>query len=186
MNHAMSRMVIRAATVTLPAGPVRERYRQEFLADLYVFDRRARLAFAFGILINAFALRAAAGGDVLPVAQRDFSMVRKPLSCRLHLHFRVRCVNADGTSTTGAVAAATTSMSTSIAPIATVETSPPASSAAGSARAGDAHATTAAISRAHRSVICAAVTSGCSSHHITSELTRPIHTAPRADVSRSS
>jgi hypothetical protein len=89
-------MVVLAATKALPAGPVRERYRQEFLADLHVFDRRARLAFAFGVLCDALALRAAVGGDEAPVAERDFSLTHKPLFCRLHLHFRVRCVSADG------------------------------------------------------------------------------------------
>jgi len=88
--------MIRMATAVLPAGPVRERYRQEFLADLYVFDRRARLAFAFGILVDAFRLRAAVGGEIAPVAERDFARARKPLLCRLHVHFRARCVNADG------------------------------------------------------------------------------------------
>lgn len=95
MAHRVSRAVVRVATLALPAGSVRERYRQEFLADLHVFDGRARLAFAFGILVNAFALRAAAGGDVVAVADRDFARVRKPLLCRLHVHFRTRCVNVD-------------------------------------------------------------------------------------------
>jgi hypothetical protein len=89
-------MMVRVATLLLPAGPVRERYRQEFLADLHVFDRRARLRFALGILVDAFALRAAVAGDEVPVDQRDFSLIRKRLLCRLHLHFRVRCVNTDG------------------------------------------------------------------------------------------
>ncbi len=88
--------LIRIATLVLPAGPVRERYRQEFLADLGGLARRARLAFAVGVLANAFALRAAVGADGVPLAERDFSSVRKPLLCRLHMHFRVRCVAEDG------------------------------------------------------------------------------------------
>jgi hypothetical protein len=96
MAHRVSAAIVRLATVVLPAGPVRERYRREFLADLYVFDRRARLAFAFGILTDVVALRAAVGGDAAPIAERDFALARKPLLCRLHLHFRVRCVSPDG------------------------------------------------------------------------------------------
>src|SRR4051812_42819613 len=45
------------------------------------------------------------------------------------------------------------------------------------------HCAIAAISRAHRAVICAADSRGCSTHHITSASTSPIHTALRADAS---
>jgi hypothetical protein len=96
MTHGLSAAAVRVATLALPAGSVRERYRREFLADLHVFEGRARLAFALGILLDAFALRAAVGGDVAPVESREFALVRKPLLCRLHLHFRVRCINEEG------------------------------------------------------------------------------------------
>jgi hypothetical protein len=95
-EHLRGARLIRIATLALPAGPVRERYRREFLADLGGLARRARLAFALGVLTNALALRAAIGADGVPLAERDFSSVRKPVLCRLHLHFRVRCVAEDG------------------------------------------------------------------------------------------
>jgi hypothetical protein len=41
-------------------------------------------------------VRLALSDDGLPVTERDFTGVRKPLLCRLHVHFRVRCVNEDG------------------------------------------------------------------------------------------
>ncbi len=183
MNHAMSRMGIRAATITLPAGAVRERDRQEFLADLYEFDRRARLAFAFGIWTtrsHCARLRAA----TLRVAERDFSTVRKPLSCRLHLHFRVRCVNADGTSTTVP--------SLRRRPVRV--RAPPGDSGQRrrqhhrrrvqhglvSSRDHGGHQPGASLGHLRRGDLRMLEPP----HH--QELTRPIHTAPRADVSRSS
>jgi hypothetical protein len=54
------------------------------------------LAFALGVLSDALALCAAVGGDEVPVVERDFSVVHKPVLCRLHLHFRVRCLTTEG------------------------------------------------------------------------------------------
>ncbi len=87
--------LIRFAVRALPAGEVRDRYRQEFLAELDSYRRGARLRFSLGVLTHVFVLRTVLDDDV-PVAERDFTLVRKPLLCHLRLHFRARCVNEDG------------------------------------------------------------------------------------------
>ena len=88
--------LVRLAVRALPAGPVRERYRQEFLAELRTLRRGARLRFSLGVLTQVLALRTAVDSKAIPVDQRDFSQVRKPVLCRLHVHFRSRCVTEDG------------------------------------------------------------------------------------------
>ena len=95
-GRVFSGRLVHAVVLALPPGEVRERYRQEFLAELSALGFAARAAFTFGIVIDALALRGAVGGDSVPLSERDFSMVRKPLLCRLHVHFRHRCVTADG------------------------------------------------------------------------------------------
>ncbi len=87
--------LVRLAARALPAGEPRERYRQEFLAELHSFRRGARLRFSIGVLTQVLALRMTVGDQSVPVAERDFSRMHKPILCRLHMHFRVRCLNED-------------------------------------------------------------------------------------------
>ena len=90
--------LVRLAARALPAGDVRERYRREFLAELHSCRRGARLRYSIGVLTHVLGLRMAVGDQSVPVAERDFALVRKPLLCRLRMHFRVRCVNEDRAS----------------------------------------------------------------------------------------
>ena len=94
-GHVGDRLV-RFASRALPAGPLRDRYRQEFLAELHDHRARGQLRYSIGVLTHVLALRMAVGDQSVPVAERDFAQTRKPLLCRLHVHFRVRCVNEDG------------------------------------------------------------------------------------------
>lgn len=87
-------LLVRTATVMLPAGPVRERYRRELLAELSTLAGRARPGFAIGALTSAMALRAAISA---PGADLVFP-TRKPLRCKLGMHrYRWEC-NPDGDS----------------------------------------------------------------------------------------
>ena len=47
--------------LAVPAGEWRERYRQEFRAELYGMSRTAQLCHAAGLVAQAFALRSALG-----------------------------------------------------------------------------------------------------------------------------
>lgn len=79
-----ARRVVALDVHVLPAGRARERYRQEFLADLFGMSRRQSTAYLLGILANRRRLRAAVVGSV-------------PLSCRLSLRHRWRiCSTEDG------------------------------------------------------------------------------------------
>jgi hypothetical protein len=84
------RHTVQVATRVLP-GATRERYRQEFLAELYGQGRARQLHHTAGVLSRSLALRAAintpseeAAADMEIVFPRH----RRPLSCRLNLRHR--------------------------------------------------------------------------------------------------
>jgi hypothetical protein len=84
------RHTVQVATRVLP-GSTRERYRQEFLAELYGLGRARQLRHAFGVLIRSWALRAAINTPS-EAAAADMEIVfprrRRPLFCRLNLRHR--------------------------------------------------------------------------------------------------
>ena len=91
------RLLVRLAVRALPGGPVRDRYRREFLAELYEMPTRRQTTHMMAILANAWALRAA----VTSQANREEAVAtiipRKPLICRLNLNHRwVTCRTDDG------------------------------------------------------------------------------------------
>jgi hypothetical protein len=80
--------LVRLAARALPAGAARNRYRDEFLAELHGLPRRQQIRHARGVLAHAVALRAAVTAEPLAggldvVAS---TAVRMPLRCRLDLH----------------------------------------------------------------------------------------------------
>jgi hypothetical protein len=82
------RQIVWAATRVLPHGPARDRYRQEFLAELHGLGRARQVRHAFGVLSRSWALRVAVNTPSDAVAA-DMEIVfprrRGPLSCRLNL-----------------------------------------------------------------------------------------------------
>src|SRR5215470_10370909 len=84
------RHTVQAATRVLP-GATRDRYRQEFLAELYGLNRARQLRHAFGVLSRSWALRAAINAPSDATAA-DMELVfprrRRPLPCRLNLRHR--------------------------------------------------------------------------------------------------
>jgi hypothetical protein len=84
----LPRHTVRVATRVLP-GSTRDRYRQEFLAELYGLGRTRQLRHAFGVLSRSWALRAAINTPS-DAAAADMEIVfprrRRPLSCRLNRH----------------------------------------------------------------------------------------------------
>lgn len=88
---------IALAVRILSAGPVRDRYRQELLAELYGMSARAQTVHTLGVLSRIWALRAAvAASPRLPTP--EVVMPRKPLTCRLNLrHVWRTSATEDGT-----------------------------------------------------------------------------------------
>ena len=83
-----ARVLVGAATVTLPAGPARERYRLEHLGELSALPAGDQVHYAVGALATSWALRRALfqEGDMTTTPTRS----GKPLLCRLNLHHRYR------------------------------------------------------------------------------------------------
>jgi hypothetical protein len=85
-----ARHSVQLATRVLP-GATRDRYRQEFLAELYGLRRARQLRYAFGVLSRSWALRAAINTPS-EAAVADMEIVfprrRRPLLCRLNLRHR--------------------------------------------------------------------------------------------------
>src|SRR5215468_4634978 len=68
----LPRHTVQVATRVLP-GATRDRYRQEFLAELYGLGRTRQLRHAFGVLSRSWALRAAI--STRPDAAADMEIV---------------------------------------------------------------------------------------------------------------
>ena len=78
-----ARCAVATATLALPRGALRARYRQEFLAELHFIDTSSQLRFSGGILLRAWALRRAITEEG---TMTHDPVPRKPLFCRLNLH----------------------------------------------------------------------------------------------------
>jgi len=82
------RHTVQVATRVLP-GATRDRYRQEFLAELYGLSRARQLRHAVGVLSRSWALRAAINTPS-DAAAADMEIVfarhRRPLFCLLNRH----------------------------------------------------------------------------------------------------
>jgi hypothetical protein len=77
-----ARCAVVTATLALPRGALRSRYRQEFLAELHFIDTSSQLRFSGGILSRAWALRRALTEE--GIMTHD-TVHRAPLLCRPNL-----------------------------------------------------------------------------------------------------
>lgn len=77
-----ARKGVALAAHLLPSGPIRERYRQEFLAELYVMTRWQAAKYVFEVAKNARRLRAAVVVDI----DRATTRTTVAVACRLNLH----------------------------------------------------------------------------------------------------
>ena len=82
--------VVGFATRTIPSGPVRDRYRQELVAEMYGMDTTAQRRHALSVLAHAGSLRAA----VLDPETTKEETMRKPVRCLLGMH-KDKMVSAD-------------------------------------------------------------------------------------------
>ncbi len=84
----VGRLVATALRV-LPAGAVRERYRQELAAELHDLEPARRLRHALGFAWSAWSLRRAVSG-LAPVIEGAPLVFHAPVHCRWHLYHHYR------------------------------------------------------------------------------------------------
>lgn len=89
-----ARAGVALATRALPAGATRQRWREEFSADLFVLGRRQQATYTIGVLANAWALRSALRRGE-PTIVGSTATSRRPLMCRLNLRHRWRVVSTE-------------------------------------------------------------------------------------------
>ena len=78
--------MVRLATRALPAGAVRDRYRQEFLAELAGMSGSHQARHAAGILTHCLGLRSALRSVQAGPMEDAMSRPTKPLLCRTNAH----------------------------------------------------------------------------------------------------
>ena len=83
---ATARVLVRAATTTLPSRALRERYRREHLGELSALPTTDQVHYALGALATSWALRRALNTEDNMASIAIGST--KPLLCRLNLHHR--------------------------------------------------------------------------------------------------
>lgn len=83
-----ARVLVGAATATLPSGAGRERYHLEHLAELHALPRGDQVRYALGALATSWALRRALTPEAEMSTIPTPSAV--PLLCRLRLHHHWR------------------------------------------------------------------------------------------------
>ena len=89
-----ARTGVALATRVLPAGPTRDRWRQEFQADLQVLERRRQATYTLGVLTNAWALRSAVDKEEPTIMEKTVT-TRPPLTCRLNLRHHWHIVSTE-------------------------------------------------------------------------------------------
>jgi hypothetical protein len=80
--------IVRLASLALPRSAIRDRYRQEFIAELYGLPGRQQTRHAISILTHSLALRQALASPRTPTTMEATTMPRsgKPFLCRTNLH----------------------------------------------------------------------------------------------------
>ncbi len=85
---------MRVSTGVLPAGRIRDRYRQELDAELHELDHSQQLCFAAGVVWTAWSLRQAVTKE--NAMETEHPPAKKPpLHCRLHLHHHYRMASTE-------------------------------------------------------------------------------------------
>lgn len=78
-------LLIRAGTRVLPGGSCRDRYRQEFLAELYLMRRGQQSAYALQVVAASWSLRSAVTYPRHEERTMMNSLRGKPLLCLLNI-----------------------------------------------------------------------------------------------------
>jgi hypothetical protein len=89
-----ARLAVRVSTRVLPAGRIRDRYRQELAAELCALDHSKQLRFAAGVVSRAWSLRRAVTKE--NAMESEHAQTKKPpLHCRLHLYHHHRTASTE-------------------------------------------------------------------------------------------
>lgn len=80
-----ARILVGAATSTLPSGALRERYRREHLGELSALPASDQIHYAVGALATSWALRRAL---IKEMDMTTTARTHTPLLCVLNLHHR--------------------------------------------------------------------------------------------------
>lgn len=80
--HRWAVAAVDLATALMPPGPVRRRYRQEFIAEMWGMSSGRQISYALSTLASARKLHAAL------VASGELDFPHSPLWCRVRLHHR--------------------------------------------------------------------------------------------------
>lgn len=81
--------VVTTATLLLPPGPVRRRYRHELVSELWGMSARQQLSHALSVLAAAPSLHRAL------VEAGELEFPHSPLWCRMRLHHHWHTVSTD-------------------------------------------------------------------------------------------
>jgi len=84
-SSRLTRTTVGLATVLLPHGAVRDRYRRELAAELESLPSAKRWRAALGMAVSAYALRRAVLRTSLASAPGVAKTKPVPLRCRLHI-----------------------------------------------------------------------------------------------------
>lgn len=87
--------VVALALRAVPAGPARERYRQELVAEMYGMEVRVQRHHALGVLRSALALRVALTNPKRTTT-KEAMMMKKRWRCRLGIHQYTPATTDDG------------------------------------------------------------------------------------------
>ena len=88
-----AKLAVRVSTSVLPAGQIRDRYRQEFDAELHELDHAKQLRFAAGVVSRAGSLRRAVTQE--NPMESEHAQIKTPLHCRLHLYHHHRTASTE-------------------------------------------------------------------------------------------
>ena len=75
--------LVRLASQGLPRS-VRDRYRREFVAELYGMDRSRQLGHATGVVLSVWALHRAVAHKTSDIEEAE--MQRRPVMCTINAH----------------------------------------------------------------------------------------------------
>lgn len=90
MRGRLALWIVAVAARALPAGEIRRRYHQEFVAELHQLSGSRQVRYALAVLCTAPALRRAVGRDGLVPATVVPARPARPMMCRLNLHHHWR------------------------------------------------------------------------------------------------
>ncbi|MFC8504012.1 hypothetical protein ACFUC1_16765 [Pedococcus sp. NPDC057267] len=85
-SRPWARRAVRLASLGLPRGEVRDRYRREFVSDLSDLGAHAQVAYCVRVVVGVPALRLAVRNTPSSPLEPIMATTTRPLRCRLTFH----------------------------------------------------------------------------------------------------